>query len=71
MSISVIIEITPDLSAFKDSSAAHDYAVVPLSWAAQTGLILGMGNHVLAPKDTAARAQVAALLVRYCAQIAK
>ncbi len=64
-------EITPDLSAFRDGSDAYDYAVVPLSWAAQTGLIVGMSNNVLAPKGTATRAQAAALLVRYCAEIAK
>ncbi len=60
-------EITPDLSAFRDGSDAYDYAVVPLSWASQTGLIVGMGDNVLAPNGTATRAQAATLLVRYCA----
>lgn len=64
-------EITPDLSAFKDGSTAHNYAVEALCWAAQTGLIVGMGNGILAPKATATRAQAATILVHYCALIAE
>ena len=46
-----------------------DYAVQPMIWASSQGLIngTGTGNDVLLdPQGTATRAQVAAILMRYC-----
>lgn len=56
------------LDAFADTSAVADYAVAPMRWAVASKLIVGSlsgGETYLAPKDSATRAQVAAVLMRY------
>ena len=37
-----------------------------MSWAVGSGLISGKGNGVLDPQGTATRAEVAAILARFC-----
>lgn len=37
-----------------------------MQWAVAQELIFGVGGNALAPKDTAARAQLAAVLHRFC-----
>ncbi|MBR2593255.1 MAG: S-layer homology domain-containing protein [Firmicutes bacterium] len=53
-----------DLSKFTDSSEVGSWARECVEWAVGTGLISGMGNGKLAPRDTATRAQLAAILNR-------
>lgn len=50
---------------FKDASMASSYAKSALCWAAENGILTGKGGGVLDPKGQAARAQAAAMLMRY------
>lgn len=54
-----------DLTAFADVSEISGYAKDALSWANASGLISGRSASVLAPKDTATRAEAASILVRF------
>ncbi len=56
----------PDtLPPFADSDQISPYALRPLNWAIAEGLINGVGNGLLAPRNTATRAQIATILARY------
>lgn len=55
-----------DLSAFSDADQVSGYAVDAMAWANHAGLISGMGDHTLQPQGSATRAQVAAILMRFC-----
>ncbi len=55
-----------DLTDFTDAAAVSEYAEAAMIWAVENGLILGMNDGTIAPKGTATRAQVAAILMRYC-----
>lgn len=54
-----------DLSAYDDASEIASWAEEALSWANAEGLITGMTTTTIAPKASATRAQVAAILERY------
>ena len=58
------------LSAFPDADKVSAYAVDALNWAVAEGLINGSEGKLL-PTDTATRAQVAAILMRFCENIAE
>ena len=60
-----------DLSKYSDADAVSDWANTALSWANAEGLISGMSDTELAPTDTATRAQVASILMRFCENIVK
>ena len=62
------------LSTFPDADKVSDYAKDAMAWAVETGLINGIKaakETTLAPQATAQRAQVAAILARYCESMAK
>ena len=50
---------------FADSSEIFEYAVSSMNWVVGTGLINGKSESILAPKDNATRAEVAAILHRF------
>lgn len=58
---------TGDLSSFTDASSVQSYAAEPMTWAVGNGIILGMGNNELAPRESATRAQFAAITARLAA----
>lgn len=58
---------TGDLSNFTDASSVQSYATEPMTWAVGNGIILGMGNNELAPRESATRAQFAAITARLAA----
>ena len=63
------VEITgteDDLYAYADGSEVSRYAGNAMSWAIATGLIRGVDDGYIQPKNTATRAQVATVLMRYC-----
>ena len=61
-----------DLEAdFTDGGSTHSWAKDALSWANAMGLLKGFGNGEIAPTGSATRAQVAAVIYRFCEQIAK
>lgn len=59
------------LDGFADQAMVSSYAVDAMCWAVESGLIGGVGDNTLAPLGTATRAQVAAILMRYCLNISK
>ncbi len=59
-------ESTGKLDGFTDGNKATDYAVPALRWAVEQKIISGKGNGSLDPRGKATRAEVAAMLMRYC-----
>lgn len=56
------------LSGYQDANQVSNYAVAPLTWAVERGLIVGTSNTTLSPRHHATRAQVATILVRFCSE---
>lgn len=50
---------------FSDAEEVSGYAVDALCWAVENGIIYGRGGEILNPRGGAARAEVAAVLMRY------
>ncbi len=65
------VTIKADISSFADTSDVSDWALDALSWANKTELVNGTSETTLSPKATATRAQVAAILMRFCENVAK
>lgn len=59
-----------DLSKFPDADKVSSYAVDAMKWANAAGLIKGSNDGKLYPAGNATRAQVAAILTRFCKNIA-
>ena len=57
---------TGNLSQFSDNEQTSNYAKSALCWATEKGILSGKGNNVLDPKGKATRAEVAAMLMRFC-----
>lgn len=55
------------LNGFADSGTVSAYAQEAMCWAVENGIITGLDNGTLAPQQTATRAQVVTILVRYLA----
>ena len=60
-----------DLSGFADADTISDYAQAALSWAHAEGLVLGFEDDSLRPQGNASRAQIAAVLMRFCETVAE
>lgn len=54
-----------ELTGFSDADKVSAYAVDAMAWAVAAKLVQGTDNNVLAPQDTATRAQVATILCRF------
>ena len=55
-----------DVSGFEDVENVSDWALEAIKWANKIKLINGTSASTLSPKDTATRAQVATILMRFC-----
>ena len=55
---------------FSDAETVSDWAVPAMQWACGAGLIEGSGGRLM-PRDEATRAQVAAILHRFCGNLDK
>lgn len=55
-----------DLSGFADQGSVSAFVVGPMQWAVAHELIFGVGGNAIAPQATATRAQLAAVLHRFC-----
>ena len=53
------------LSDFSDTASVSSYAVNAMQWAVENGIVNG-SNGKLNPQNNATRAQVAAILMRFC-----
>ncbi len=58
------VKLTETLEGFQDAKDVQSWAKDAFCWAVQTGVINGMSADTLAPKGTATRAQLAAILWR-------
>lgn len=54
-----------NLKKFTDGAKTSGYAVTPLAWTVEQGIIKGMGDGTVDPQGQAKRAQVATMLQRY------
>lgn len=54
-----------DVSVYSDNNIVSDWAKDAVSWAVQEKIVTGKGNNTLAPKDSATRAETAAVIRRY------
>lgn len=60
-----------NLSQYTDRGNISDYALEAMQWAVSQGLISGTSSTTLSPKNTVTRAQLAAILMRFCENIEK
>jgi len=60
-----------DLSGYRDFAGVRAYAVRAMQWAKAEGLIDGRTRDMLVPAGKATRAEVAAILMRLCKNIAR
>ena len=60
-----------DLSGYSDNGQVGAYAKDALAWANAAKLINGVTNTTLAPQGNATRAQVSAILHRFCDGVVK
>lgn len=58
-----------DLSKYSDMNEISDYAIPALRWAVGEEIIEGRTGKRLAPTDTATRAEVAVMLMRFCEEV--
>ena len=58
------------LNQFKDAASVSSYAVPAVIWAAQNGIVNGMGDGTFNPKGEATRAQLAKILHVYMVKFA-
>ena len=62
---------TNDLSAFSDRSKVSKYALAQMKWAVGSGVITGNKDKTLKPQGNATRAEVSAMLEKYCQRIGR
>ena len=55
---------------FPDADKVSTYALDAMRWAVESGIINGMTDGTLDPHGLATRAQVAAIMARYCQKMA-
>ena len=60
-----------DLLTYADGADVSDYAAAPMRWAIASGLIQGYADNTLRPRNTATRAEVAALMQRMVMNVVK
>ncbi len=62
---------TADITAYSDYGSIGNYAIAAMQWTNGAELITGTSAATLSPKGNATRAQVAAILYRFCEQFTK
>ena len=65
------VSASSDMASFADSSDISEYAVPAMKWATGFGIINGKTENTLCPGDSATRAEVSAMLMRFCKGISK
>ena len=54
------------LKSYTDADSISTYAVDAMNWAVANGIITGTAMTTLAPRESALRAQIAVIMMRYC-----
>ena len=65
------VENTSELSQFADNKKISDWALEAFEWANAAELVNGTSESSISPQDTATRAQVATILMRFCENIVR
>ena len=65
------VSATASLEAYSDFGSVSGYALQAFQWASGAGIINGLSDTELAPGAAATRAQMAAMLMRFCEGVAK
>ena len=65
------VSASGQMSAYTDAANVSDYASSAMQWAVGEGLLNGVTETTLAPDGSAIRAQVAAIFMRFCENVAK
>lgn len=60
-----------NILSYTDAETISEYAIPAIQWAVGSGLINGKGGGVLDPQGSATRAEVSAILARFCEAYAK
>ena len=58
-----------NILSYADALQASEYAIPALQWAVGAGVLNGKGGNLLAPTGTATRAEIAAIMQRWCEKI--
>ena len=58
-----------DLNSYVDAQSVSSYAVPAVQWACGAGIVNGKTGNKLDPKGSATRAEVAAMLMRFCENV--
>ena len=64
------VSASADLSGYPDAGQVQDYAQPAMAWAVAEGIVEGVDGN-LNPTGDATRAQIATILMRFCAGVAK
>lgn len=65
------ISSVKNVDAFTDGNKVSSWAKEPMEWAIGSGLINGYGDNILAPTDTATRAQLSIIIQRFIEKVVK
>ena len=69
--VNVCIGEDTNILSYDDAFDVSEWAIPAMQWAVGSGLISGRTNTTLNPKDTATRAEIATIIMRYCEKNAK
>ena len=58
-----------NILSYADALQASEYAIPALQWAVDAGVLNGKSGNLLAPTGTATRAEIAAIMQRWCKKI--
>lgn len=61
----VSVSENTNILSFDDFDSISEFAIIPMQYAAGSGLIKGKSNTTINPKDNATRAEIAAILQRF------
>ena len=67
--IDVSVGEDTNILSYADALQASEYAIPALQWAVGAGVLNGKGGNLLAPTGTATRAEIAAIMQRWCEKI--
>ena len=65
------VNVTSDLTKFKDYKKVDSYAKTAVQWAVGKGVITGNSDGTLNPKGNASRAEAAAMIQKYCNKVGR
>ena len=66
---SIDVSASVDLSDYTDYNRIHDWALKGVEWAVAEGLIAGVGEKTLAPRDSATRQEIALIVKNFVENI--